>query len=159
MGSFAFNSTHWVFFLGLLSSFKTSLFLNVDVVDVNNNVCNTTDSNNGDDNDEKSIDDQADAVDAVDGDDSSTSGIKTLDKVGVFFSTFESNLPFLFFVGVSNIISLVLAIMVSPKNECLRTTVCYCSGGGDCTLPALRVFFVPVSIEGHTTNGSVVKRC
>jgi hypothetical protein len=40
-----------------------------------------------------------------------------------FFSTFKSNLPFLFFVGVLNIILLVLA-MVSPKNECLGATVC-----------------------------------
>jgi hypothetical protein len=40
-----------------------------------------------------------------------------------FFSTFESNLLFLFFVGVSNIVLLVLA-MVSPKNECLGATVC-----------------------------------
>ncbi len=62
-----------------------SLFFNVDVVDVNNNVCDTTDSDNGDDDDKKFIDDRADAVDAVDGDDSNTSGIKTLDKVVFFF--------------------------------------------------------------------------
>jgi hypothetical protein len=58
----------------------------------------------------------------VDGDDSNTGGIKTSDKV-FFFPTFESDLPFLFFVGVSNIVLLVLA-MVSPKNECLGATVC-----------------------------------
>ncbi len=85
MGSVAFDSTCWVFFLGLLLSFKMSLFFNVDVVDVNDDVCDTTDSNNGDDNDKKSIDNQADAVDAVDGDDSNTGGIKTSDKVGFFF--------------------------------------------------------------------------
>ncbi len=39
-----------------------------------------------------------------------------------FFPTFESNLPFFFFVGVSNIISLVLA-MVLPRNECWVATV------------------------------------
>jgi hypothetical protein len=123
LGSFAFNSTRWVFFVGLLSLFKLSLFFNVDINNVNANVCDTTDSDNRDDDDKKSIDDQADAVNAVDGDNSSTGGIKTLDKVG-FFPTFESNLPFLFFIGVSNIILLVFAIMVSPKNECLRATVC-----------------------------------
>ena len=80
-----------------------SLFFNVDVVDVNNNVCDTTDSNNGDDDDEKSINDRANAVDAVDRDDSNTGGIKTSDEV-VFFPTFESNLLFLFFVGVYNIV-------------------------------------------------------
>jgi hypothetical protein len=99
-----------------------SLFFNVDVVDINNNVCDTTDSDDGDDDDEKSINNRADAVDAVDGDDSNTGGIKTLDEV-IFFSTFKSNLLFLFFVGVSNIVLLVLA-MVSPKNECLGATVC-----------------------------------
>jgi hypothetical protein len=122
LGSFAFDSTHWVFFLGLLSLFKMSLFFNVDVANVRDNVWDTTDSDDGDDNDEKSIKDQADAVDAVDGDNSNTGGIKTSDEV-FFFSTFKSNLPFLFFVGVSNIVSLVLA-MVSPKNECLGATVC-----------------------------------
>jgi hypothetical protein len=100
-----------------------SHFFNVDIVDLNNNVCDTTDGNNGDDDDEKSINDQADAVNAVDGDDSNTGGIQTLDKHRFFFPTFESDLPFLFFVGVSNIVSLVLA-MVSPKNECLGETVC-----------------------------------
>ncbi len=85
MGSVAFDSTRWVFFLGLLSLFKMSLFFNVNAVDVNNNVCNTTESNDGDDDDKKSINDRADAVNAVDRDDSNTSGIKTSDKVGFFF--------------------------------------------------------------------------
>ncbi len=62
-----------------------SLFFNVNVVDINDNVCDTTDSNDGDDDDKNSIDDRADAVDAVDGDDSNTGGIKTLDEVGFFF--------------------------------------------------------------------------
>jgi hypothetical protein len=100
-----------------------SLFFNINVVDINDNVCNTTDSNNGDDDDKKSIDNQADAVDAVDRDNLNTSGIKTLDKVGFIFPTFKSNLQFLFFVGVLNIVLLVLTI-VSPKNECLGATVC-----------------------------------
>ncbi len=85
MGSFAFDSTRWVFVLGLLLSFKMSLFFNVDVVNVNDNVWDTTDSNNGDDDDEKSIDDWVDAVNAVDGDDSNTGGIKTSDEAGFFF--------------------------------------------------------------------------
>ncbi len=123
MGSFAFDSTRWVFFLGFLSSFKMSLFFNVIVVNVNNDVSNTTDSNDGDDDDKKSINNQADAVDAVDGDDSNTSSIKTSGEVGFFFPTFKSDLPFLFFVGVLNIVLLVIA-MVSPKNECLGATVC-----------------------------------
>jgi hypothetical protein len=67
-----------------------SLFFNADIVDVNNNVFNTTDSNNGDDDDKKSIDDQADAVDAVDGDNSNTGGIKTSDKVGFFFQPLKA---------------------------------------------------------------------
>ncbi len=66
-----------------------SLFFNVDVVDVNNNVCDTTDSNNGDDDDEKSINDRANAVDAVDRDDSNTGGIKTSDEV-VFFQPLKA---------------------------------------------------------------------
>ncbi len=102
MGSwgFAFESTHWVFFLGfllawLLSLFKTSLFFIFDVIDINDNVFNATDSNDRDDNDKKSVDNQADTVDAVDGDDSNTGDITTSDVV-LFFSTFESNLPFFF---------------------------------------------------------------
>jgi hypothetical protein len=99
-----------------------SLFFNVDVVNVNDDVCNTTDSDDRDDDDKKSIDDQADAVNVVDGDHSNTGGIKTLDEV-IFFPTFKSDLPFLFFAGVLNIVLLVLA-MVSPKNECLGAPVC-----------------------------------
>ncbi len=73
-----------------------SLFFNVDVVDINNDICNTTDSDDGDDDDKKSIDNQADAVNAVDGDDSNTGGIKTLDKVG-FFSNLQKRLTVLVF--------------------------------------------------------------
>ncbi len=62
-----------------------SLFINVDVVDVNNNICDTTDSNDGDDDDKKSINNWADAVNAVDGDDLNTGSIKTSDEVGFFF--------------------------------------------------------------------------
>ncbi len=62
-----------------------SLFFNVNVVNVNDNVCDTTDSNEGDDDDKKSINDWADAVDAVDGDDLNTGAIKTSDKVVFFF--------------------------------------------------------------------------
>ncbi len=62
-----------------------SLFFNVNVVDVNNDVCNTTDSDYRDDNDKKSIRDRVDAVDAVDGDDLNTGGIKALDEVSFFF--------------------------------------------------------------------------
>ena len=67
-----------------------SLFFNVNVDDVNNDVCGTTDSDDGDDDDKKSIDDQADAVDAVDGDNSNTGGIKTSDKVGFFFQPLKA---------------------------------------------------------------------
>jgi hypothetical protein len=84
LGSFAFKSKRWVFFLELLLSFKTSLFFIVDVVDVNDNVFDTADSHDGDDDDKKSIDDQADTVDAVDGDNLNTGGIKTLDIVHFF---------------------------------------------------------------------------
>ncbi len=90
MGSFAFDSTRWVFFLGLLLSFKMSLFFNVDVVDVNNNICDTTDSKDGDDDDKKSIDDWADAVDAVDRDGLNTGGIKTSGKAGFFFQPLKA---------------------------------------------------------------------
>ncbi len=61
-----------------------SLFFNADVVNVNDDVCDTSDSDDGDDNDEKSIDDRADAFNAVDGDNSNTGGIKTSDEVGFF---------------------------------------------------------------------------
>ncbi len=50
-----------VFFLGLLSLRKMSLFYSVDFIDVNKKVCNTTDSDDGDDDgdddNKKSIDD------------------------------------------------------------------------------------------------------
>jgi hypothetical protein len=52
-----------------------------------------------------------------------TPAVLKLRTKSVFFSTFKSNLPLLSFVGVSNIVSLMLA-MVSPKNECLGATVC-----------------------------------
>ena len=68
-----------------------SPFLNTDIVNVNNNVCDTTDSDDGDDDDKKSIDNWADAVNVVDGDDLNTGGIKTLDKVG-FFSNLQKQL-------------------------------------------------------------------
>ncbi len=61
-----------------------SLFFNVDIVNVKNKVCDTTDSDDGDDDDKNSIDNQADAVNAVDRDDSKTGGIKTLDEVSFF---------------------------------------------------------------------------
>ncbi len=62
-----------------------SLFFNVNVVGINDDVCNTTDSDDGDDDDKKSIDDRADAVNAVDGDDSNTGGIITSDEVDFIF--------------------------------------------------------------------------
>jgi hypothetical protein len=43
--------------MGLLLLFKMSLFFNVNVDDVNDDVCNTTDSEDGDEDDEKSIND------------------------------------------------------------------------------------------------------
>jgi hypothetical protein len=50
----------------LLSLFKTSLFFIVNVVDINDNIFDTADSDNGDDDDKKSVNDRADTVDAVD---------------------------------------------------------------------------------------------
>jgi len=96
-----------VFFLGLLSSLKRSLFFSVNFIDVNKDVCNTTDSNDGDndgdDDDKKSINDQLDTVDPVDGDDFTRGGFNNLDDF-VFPSMIESNdLPCLIFVGVSKI--------------------------------------------------------
>jgi hypothetical protein len=85
-----------------------------------------------------------------------TPAVLKLRTKSVFFPTFESNLPFLFFVGVLNIVLLVLA-MVSPKNECLGATVCL-QRWRQLHTGRMRVLFVPVSIEGHTTNGSVAKR-
>ncbi len=122
---FTFESIQWVFFLGfllawLLSSFETSLFFIVDIVDDNNNVFNTADSDDGDDDDKKSVNDWADTVNAVDRDDSNTGDITTSDVVRFFFQpskpTYRS-----FFVGVSNIFLLML-FMVSPRNECWAMT-------------------------------------
>ena len=80
----------------LLLSFKTSLFFIVNVVDDNDNVFDTTDSNDGDDDDKKSVNDQADTVDAVDGDNSNTGDITTSDVVRFLFPTFETDLPLFF---------------------------------------------------------------
>ncbi len=72
-----------VFFLGLSSSLKRSLFFSVDFIDINEEVCDTTDSddgdNDGDDDNEKSVDDQLDTVDPVDGDDFTRGGFDNLD--------------------------------------------------------------------------------
>ncbi len=50
-----------VFFLGLLSLLKRSLFFSVNFIDVNEDVCDTIDSNDGnndvDNNDKKSVND------------------------------------------------------------------------------------------------------
>jgi hypothetical protein len=127
------------FFLAwLLSLFKTSLFFIVNVIDNYNDVFDTADSNNGDDNDKKSVNNQEDTVDAVNRDDSNTVDVSTLDVVH-FFSTFKTDLPFFFFVGVSNIFMLML-FMVLPMNECWGQ-LHVGSGGGDCILAAARVFF------------------
>jgi len=96
-----------VFFLGLSSLLKRSLFFSVDFINVNKDVCDTTDSNDGDDDgdniDEKSINDRLDTVDPVDGDDFTRGGFDNLDNF-FFSSMIESNdLPCLFFVGVSKI--------------------------------------------------------
>jgi hypothetical protein len=53
-----------------------------------------------------------------------TPAVLELRTKSVFFPTFKSDFPFLFFVGVLNIVLLVLA-MVSPKNEFLAVTVCF----------------------------------
>jgi hypothetical protein len=48
-----------VFFLGLSSSLKRSLFFSVNFIDVNEDICDTTDSDDGDDDgdddDKKSV--------------------------------------------------------------------------------------------------------
>jgi hypothetical protein len=108
--------------LDLLSSLRTSLFLNVAFVDVNDNVCNTCKSNDGDYGVEKLIDDRPDAVNAVDGGYSKAGDFTMLDNESVFFPASESNLPFLFFGGVLYIDSLVVLDMVSyNKNDgCLQ---------------------------------------
>jgi hypothetical protein len=96
-----------VFFLGLSSSLKRSHFFSVDSIDVNEDVCDTTDSDDGDDDgnndNKKSVDNRLDTVDPVDGDDFTRGGFDNLDD---FFlsSMIESNdLPCLIFVGVSKI--------------------------------------------------------
>jgi hypothetical protein len=96
-----------VFFLGLSSSLKRSLFFSVNFIDVDEDICNTTDSNDGDDDgdndDKKSIDNRLDTVDPVDGDDFTRGGFINLDDF-FFSSMIESNdLPCLIFVGVSKI--------------------------------------------------------
>ncbi len=72
-----------VSFLGLSSSLKRSLFFSVNFIDVNKDVCNTTDSDNGDndvDNDDKkSVNIQLDTVDPVDGDNFTRGGFDNLD--------------------------------------------------------------------------------
>ena len=96
-----------VFFLGLLSSLKRSLFFSVNFINVNEDVCNTTDSNDGDNDgdneDKKSVNNRLDTVDAVDEDDFTRGGFDNLDDF-FFSSMIESNdLPCLIFVGVSKI--------------------------------------------------------
>ncbi len=98
--------TFCVFFLCLSSSLKRSLFFRVNFINVNQDVCDTTDSDDGDDDgdndDKKSVNDQLDTVDPVDGDDFTRGGFDNLDNF--FLSMIESNnLPYLIFVGVSNI--------------------------------------------------------
>ncbi len=71
-----------VFFLGLSSSLKRSLFFSVNFINVNKDVCDTTDSNDGEDDgnndDKKSFNNQLDTVDPVDGDDFTRGGFDNL---------------------------------------------------------------------------------
>jgi hypothetical protein len=60
-------------------------FFIVNVVEDNNDVFDTADSNDVDDNDKKSVNNQGDTVNAVDGDDLNTGDITTLDVI-CFFS-------------------------------------------------------------------------
>ena len=96
-----------VFFLGLSSSLKRSLFFSVNFINVNKDVCDTTDSNDGnnygDNNDKKSVNNRLDTVDPVDGDNFTRGGFDNLDDF--FFSSMieSNNLPCLIFVGVSKI--------------------------------------------------------
>ena len=95
-----------VFFLGLSSSLKRSLFFSVDFINLNKDVCDTTDSNDGDDDgnddDKKSVNDRLDTVNPVDKEDFTRGGFDNLDDF--FLSMIESNdLPCLIFVGVSKI--------------------------------------------------------
>ncbi len=79
-----------VFFLGLSSLLKRSLFYSVDFIDVNEDVCDTTDSNNGkddgDNNNKKSINNQLDTVNPVDRDDLTRGGFDNLDD---FFFVYD----------------------------------------------------------------------
>ncbi len=96
-----------VFFLGLSSSLKRSLLFSVDFINVNKDVCDTTDSDDGDDdgddNNKKSVNNRLDTVDPVDRDDFTRSGFDNLDDF--FFSSMieSNNLPCLILVGVSKI--------------------------------------------------------
>ncbi len=95
-----------VFFLGLSSLLKRSLFFSLNFIGVNKDVWDTTDSNNGDDDsnndDKKSFNNQLDTVNPVDGDNFTRGGFDNLDDF--FLSMIESNdLPCLIFVGVSKI--------------------------------------------------------
>ncbi len=76
-----------VFFLGLSSSLKRSLFFSVNFINVNKDVCDTTDSddgnNDGNNVDEKSVNNQLDTVNPVDGDDFTRGGFDNFDD---FFS-------------------------------------------------------------------------
>jgi hypothetical protein len=58
-----------------------SLLFIVNVVDINDDIFDTADSNDGDDDDKKSIDNRVDTINAVDRDDSNTGDITTLDVV------------------------------------------------------------------------------
>ncbi len=73
-----------VFFLGLSSSLKRSLFFSINFIDVHEDICDTKDSNDGDndgdDDDKKSVNDQLDTVDPVDGDDFTRGGFDNLDN-------------------------------------------------------------------------------
>ena len=69
----------------LLSLFKMSLFFIFNVVDVNNDIFDTADSDDKDDDDKKIVNNWADTVDAVDGDNSNIGDITTLDVVHFFF--------------------------------------------------------------------------
>ncbi len=72
-----------VFFLGLSSSLKRSLFFSINFINVNKDICNTTDSNNGDNNgnndDKKIVNDRLDKVDPIDGDDFTRGGFDNFD--------------------------------------------------------------------------------
>ncbi len=73
----------------MLSLFKTSLFFIVNVLDVNDDVFDTADSDDGDYDDKKSVDNQADTINAVDGDESNTGDITTSNVV-LFFQPMKA---------------------------------------------------------------------